>query len=297
MQDTENPRKIAVLGTGIIGAPIARNLQKAGYQVSVWNRTIAKAEGLKADGITVHSDPAAAVEGADFVLTVLKDGNAVLEALQSAEAKLKAEAILVQISTVGLKEIARIQDWAAERKIALVDAPILGSKAPAENAQLVVLAAAEESLHDAVTPVFEAIAKKTLWVGDQPGGASALKVVVNSFIGALTHGVAEAAKLAAALNLPLQQLQEAISGGPLDSPFVSSKLGAIVNDDFGTTFSIDNALKDAGLVEEAAQQSGAWLPVAEASQERYRAASQSGLGSQDMIASYLAEQLSPASGI
>jgi 3-hydroxyisobutyrate dehydrogenase len=139
-----------------------------------------------------------------------------------------------------------------------------------------------------VDPLFEAIGSKTLWVGGEPGEASKLKVVVNSFISALTHGIAEAVRLAEALDVDAQDFLGAIRGGPLEAPFAMVKLGAIVNHQFSPSFTVDNAIKDSRLVAEAAKDAGAWLPVAEAGLERYLAAAAAGHGGDDMAASYFA---------
>lgn len=289
MLSSDTKPAVAVLGTGTMGAPIARNLRKAGYDVTAWNRTEAKARQLEDDGVAVAEDPAAAVAGARVVLTVLKDADSVLDVLSSCSDALAPGTLLVQISTVGAQGLARISDFAHDHGLVLVDAPVQGTKGPAENAQLVVLAAAPVENRAVVDPLFDAIGKSTLWVSEVPGDASKLKVAVNSFISALTHGVAEAVRLTEAFGLRPELFKEALQGGPLASPFASIKLDAILQREFGASFTVDNAVKDSALVAEAAEASGLWLPIAEAGLERYRAASAGGHGDADMAASYFAE--------
>lgn len=280
---------VAVLGTGTMGAPIARNLHKARFDVTAWNRSPAKAAPLSEDGVALASSPADAVRDVSVVVTVLKDADAVLEVLDAAAEALRPGTVLVQISTVGVEGITRIAEFAVSHQLRLIDAPVQGTKGPAENAQLVVLASGADSDRDAVEPVFDAIGKKTLWVAGEPGEASKLKVVVNSFISALTHGIAEAVRLAEALEIDAEDLQRAIHGGPLDAPFGSIKLDAILNQQFAPSFTVDNAIKDSRLVAEAAENAGVWLPVADAGLERYRAVAAAGHGGDDMAASYFAE--------
>ncbi|PXA80229.1 NAD(P)-dependent oxidoreductase [Auritidibacter ignavus] len=289
MTTSKSHTAVAVLGTGTMGAPIARNLHNAGLDVTAWNRSAAKAAQLSEDGVALADSPADAVRDANVVVTVLKDADAVLEVLRAAAQALRPGTMLVQISTVGVEGISRIAKFAWSHQLRLVDAPVLGTKGPAENAQLVVLASGAESDRDVVGPLFDAIGKKTIWVDCKPGEASKLKVVVNSFISALTHGIAEAARLAEALGIDLEDFQNAIHGGPLEAPFASIKLDAIMNQQFAPSFTVENAIKDSRLVAEAAGNAGVWLPVADAGLERYRAAAASGHGGDDMAASYFAE--------
>ncbi|MGW4366353.1 NAD(P)-dependent oxidoreductase [Nocardia takedensis] len=287
--DNDKPT-VAVLGTGIIGAPIARNLSRAGYPVAAWNRTADKAKPLTDDGVRVETDVAAAVAGATIVFTVVKDAAAVLEILAAAGESLAAGTILVQISTVGVAGIGAIAAAAATRSLELVDAPVQGTKGPAENGQLVVLASAAPALRDRVTPLFDVIGKATVWVSQTPGEASKLKLVVNTLIGAITHGVAESVRLARALDLDPRVFQDAVAGGPLESAFGTIKTEAILAGNFAPNFSVDNAVKDSRLIAEAAEATGVWLPQAEAGLRRYLAAAAAGHAEADMAATYFADR-------
>lgn len=289
MTSSDLRNTVTVLGTGTMGAPIARNLQKAGYAVKAWNRTESKAQPLADDGVEVADDPAAAVAGAHVVLTVLKDADSVLDVLSSCSDALDPGTVLVQVSTVGAQGLARISGFAHKKGLKLVDAPVQGTKGPAENAQLVVLAAAPVGERPVVGPLFDAIGKSTLWVSEVPGDASKLKVAVNSFISALTHGIAEAVRLTESFGLQPELLKRALQGGPLASPFASIKLEAILKREFAASFTVDNAVKDSALVAEAAEAAGLWLPLAQAGLDRYRAASAGGHGDADMAASYFAD--------
>src|SRR5438128_136755 len=146
--------KVAVLGTGIMGAPMARNLVRAGNDVTVWNRTRAKAEAV--EGARVADSPKEAVAAAEVALTMLADGNAVEQTMRDALTALPREAVWIQSSTVGVGATERLQELAAEHGVAFVDAPVLGTKKPAEDGSLVVLASGPEDVRERVQPVFDA---------------------------------------------------------------------------------------------------------------------------------------------
>ncbi|MFG2671630.1 NAD(P)-dependent oxidoreductase [Streptomyces sp. NPDC048445] len=280
---------IAVLGTGIIGAPVARNLSKSGFTVRAWNRTQSKADALSADGVYAANAPADAVQGADVVLTVLNDGPRVLEAMQAAEPGLTEGAIWVQLSTVG-DAIDELAAYAAKAGLVFVDAPVQGTRQPAELAKLVVMAAGPQSARATLQPLFDAIGSRTLWVGEDgtKGTASQLKLVLNTWVGALTHGVGESLALAKQLGVDPQHFIDIVSGGPMDSGYFQAKSAAILAGNYATSFSVDNAEKDARLVVEAAQRVGARMDTTEAGQQRFQRASEQGHGGEDMAAGYFA---------
>lgn len=279
--------KIAVLGTGLMGAPIAANLAVAGHEVRVWNRTRAKAESLAAQGATVADTPAAAVEGAEIVLTMLNDGAAVTAAIQAAAESLPHDAVWIQASTVGIASTEDHIALARSLGLEFVDAPVLGSTKPAAEGKLVVLASGAEELRERVQPVFDVIGARTMWVGDA-GASSKLKLVANSWVLALTAAVGEAVSLAEASGLDPKLFLEAVSGGAIDTPYLQMKGGAIIARSFEPAFTVENALKDARLVEEAAERANVRLDVAQAAAERLSRAVDGGHGDKDMAASYFA---------
>jgi 3-hydroxyisobutyrate dehydrogenase len=280
---------IAVLGTGIIGAPVARNLSKSGFTVRAWNRTKSKAEALTADGVHAADTPAEAVEGADVVLTVLNDGPRVLEAIEAAAPKLARGTVWVQVSTVG-EAVDELAAHAAEAGLVFVDAPVQGTRQPAELGKLVVMAAGPQAVRATVQPLFDAIGSRTVWVGEDgaSGAASRLKLVLNTWVIALTHGVGESLALAEQLGVDPQHFVDVVSDGPMDSGFFQGKSSAILSGDYTTSFSVDNSEKDARLVLEAAQRAGVHLDSTEAGHRRFRRASEQGHGGKDMAAGYFA---------
>ena len=197
-------KTVTVLGTGIMGAGMARNLIGAGLDVTVWNRSPDRARPLADAGARIATDGAEAVAGADVVVTMLYDADSVAQVMEEALPAMAPDAVWVQMSTVGLEGTERLAALAARNGVAFLDAPVLGTKAPAEQGTLTVLASGPSTLRDAVTPVFDAIGSKTLWVGEQPGEGHKLKLVANSWVTMVTAGTGQAIALAGALGLDPQ---------------------------------------------------------------------------------------------
>jgi 3-hydroxyisobutyrate dehydrogenase len=288
LSSNESPT-VAVLGTGIIGAAVARNLRRHGLAVRVWNRTRSRAQPLAEDGALVTDTPADAVRGADVVLTVLTDGATVLDTLTSAAPGLAAGTVLAQLSTVGVAAVEPLARFAEAHGLRFVDAPVQGTRGPAEQGQLVLLAAGPTDVRPVLAPVFDAIGRRTLWVADTGanGAASRLKLVLNSWAFALTHGVAEALALADGLGVDPAHFVDVVTGGPMDNAYFQLKGAAIGAGDYTTSFSVRNAEKDARLVLAAAEQAGVRLDVAEAGWHRFQRATAAGHGDLDMAASHL----------
>ena len=235
---------MALLGTGTMGSGMARRIAGAGLDLRVWNRSPESAQAL-ADVATVESDPAKAVQGADVVLTMLWDADSVVDVVHAAAPGLAEGTLWLQTTTVGVEGTRRLAELAGQHGLVFVDSPVLGTKQPAAQGQLVVLAAGPDEAHERATPVFEAIGKRTIWVGTEPGRASGLKLVVNGWLATVAEGVAEALTATQALGLDPRLFLEAIKGGGLDAPFVGVKGGAMLDGSFDPTFSVAGAAKDA----------------------------------------------------
>ena len=279
---------VAVLGTGIMGAAMARNLIEAGMEVRVWNRTREKAEPLAQSGARVTQSPVEASEGADFLVTMLSDTDAVEEAVGGDTLTALAEsAVWVQTSTVGTEGNERLQKIADEHSVAYVDAPVLGTKQPAEQGALILLASGPEEVRGRCEPVFGAVGSKTLWLG--PAGAgSRLKLVVNNWIVGLLGVLAETVAFAEATGVDPAKFLDVIEGGPLGLPYAQLKGQMMMEDDFPTSFSLKLARKDASLVLEAAEQEGLRMAVTEAVVARFDEAIEAGHGEEDVAAVYRA---------
>ena len=286
---------VAVLGTGIMGSGMARNLLAAGIEVRAWNRSREKAEPLAEDGATVVDSPAEATDGADFVLTMLADADVTEEVVgeDGALSGMKNGGVWLQTATVGAAGNERLAKIADEQGVSYVDAPVLGTRQPAEQGQLVVLASGPEDVREKCGPVFEAVGAKTLWLGEA-GAGSRLKLVVNNWIVGLLGALAETISLARATGVDPESFLETIEGGPLGLPYAQMKGQMMVEEDFPTSFSAKLARKDAGLVLEAANAEGLHLALAEAAAARFDQAIEAGHGEEDMAAIF--EAIKPDNG-
>jgi 3-hydroxyisobutyrate dehydrogenase len=274
---------IAVLGTGIMGAPMARNLARAGHEVRAWNRSAEKAAPLRDDGVEIHDDPASAAAGADVVLTMLADIDAVLDVVDQAH--LQPEQVWWQASTVGLEGIERCAARAEEIGIPFVDAPVLGTRKPAEDGMLVVLASGPDDALDRCAPFFDAVSARTMRLGSAAQGTR-LKLAVNAWVLALVQATAETVALTQALGLHPNLISEAVDGGALDVPYFRMKAKLMMDDEFPPAFTLELAAKDARLIVAAAEEHGADLPLMRTVAARLTEGAAAGHGDEDMAATY-----------
>lgn len=279
--------RVTFLGTGIIGSAMARNAASAGLEVRAWNRTIEKAEPLAEEGIGVERDAAAAVKGAEVVVTVLSDADAVLEVMGSAIGQGRGFT-WAQMSTIGLAGTESCVELADSAGVAFVDAPVLGTKQPAEAGELTVLASGPPDARERCGPLFDAVGSATHWLGDEPGVSSRMKVALNSWLIGLVEALAESVGLAESLGLDPSKLLEILDGGALDSPYAHIKGGMMIERSFEPSFELRLALKDADLALEAAQRNGLALPVVEAARRQMERAVEAGHGEEDLAATFTA---------
>ncbi|HET6624875.1 MAG TPA: NAD(P)-dependent oxidoreductase [Nocardioidaceae bacterium] len=282
---TSNPT-VALLGTGIMGAAMARNIAQAGIPVRVWNRSRARSEPLAEAGATVADSAADAVRGAEVVITMVFDEAGVADTIQAARDGLSRETIWVQQSTVGPDGADRLATLADELGVVYVDAPVLGTRKPAEDGTLVVLASGPADVHARLAGVFDAIGSRTMWLG-AAGEASRLKMAANAWTLVAIEGIAESLALTRELGLDPQLFLDAVAGGAVDSPYVQGKGKAMLAGEFSPAFSLDGAAKDGGLIVDAAQAAGLELRVIEAARDHVVRAAAAGHGEKDMSATFL----------
>lgn len=276
---------VAVLGTGTMGEPIARNLLRAGFDVRVWNRTREKAEQLAADGATVFDAAAEATRGAELVLTILADADSTAETVEKLE--FDGGAVWVQSATTGVDGAERLAELAREKGVEFVDAPVLGTRKPAEDAKLVVLASGPDDALERAQPLFNAIGQETRRLGPAPNG-SKLKMVTNLWLLAVTEGAAEAIALAEGLGLDPREFLATMKGSQIDTPYLHLKGEAMLERRLAPSFKLKHAEKDASLVLEAAQRAGVDVRVARAVREAFERGIELGHGDEDMAAVYFA---------
>ncbi len=280
--------QVAVLGTGIMGSAMAGNLLKAGMRTTVWNRSAASTAALARSGATVAGSPAQAVGDADVVITMLPDAGAVSSVIfDDVAMAFPDNAVWAQMGTIGVDATLDFQARLARARpeVAFVDAPVSGSKGPAETGQLLILASGPDSAQRVVTPVFDAIGRKTVWLGEA-GAGSRMKLAVNAYMSVLIEGVAEALELTRRLGLDPAKLDEVIEGGPLDAPIADAKLYKMEKGDYAPEFPLQWALKDVDLAIAAAGQDT--LPLLAALAAQWRSAVEAGHGREDVSAARLA---------
>jgi 3-hydroxyisobutyrate dehydrogenase len=276
---------VAVLGTGIMGEPIARNLLRAGIDVRAWNRTRAKAEPLAGDGAVICDEPAEAADGADVVITMLHDADAVEQVIAGVLPAMEEDAVWAQMSTVGAEGADRLAEQARKRDVKFTDSPVLGTRKPAEDGALTVLASGHRDAN--VEKIFDAVGARTFWLGEGTE-ASRLKLVVNSWVLALTSATGEALAMAQAFGLDPSLFLKAIEGGALDSAYAQTKGKAILTGEMPVSFKAEGAAKDAALIAAAGRAAGAYPRVAEAVRDHLRRTVELGHGEEDMAAVYYA---------
>jgi 3-hydroxyisobutyrate dehydrogenase len=272
---------VAVLGTGAMGAPMARRILAAGHALRVWNRSRERADALAADGATVCATPEEAPAGADVLLTMLADGPAVDGVV--ADGMLWPGLVWVQTSTVGVRWTERLAARACDAGALYLDAPVMGTVAPAEQGQLVVLAAGDPEAADRAAPVLEAIGRETIRLG-AAGEATRLKLIVNGALLAYLSGLAEAIALAEAVGIGGERFLAAIDGGPIGAPYAKVKGPMMVDCSYEPSFALALALKDLRLELEAAADEGLELPVSAAVAGALERAEELGYGGSDMAA-------------
>jgi 3-hydroxyisobutyrate dehydrogenase len=274
--------RVAILGTGIMGAPMARNIAAAGHEVRAWNRSRERAEPLAADGVEVADSAAEAVRDAEVVVTMLSDGAAV-EAV-AGDLEFPGGAVWAQMSTVGIAATERLVARAAEAGVPIVDAPVLGTKAPAEQGKLTVIAAGPPEARERCAPVFEAVGARTVALADEPGAATRMKLVLNAWLLALIGGLSESVALAESLGLDPAAFLDIIDGGPLGPPYAKMKGTMMIERSYEPSFSLALAAKDARLALEAAGAQGLELPALRAILGQLEKAVEQGHGDADMAA-------------
>jgi 3-hydroxyisobutyrate dehydrogenase len=279
--------RVAVLGTGIMGAPMARNLLRAGHKVRVWNRTPDKARPFADEGADLAATPADAVRDREVVVTMLADAPAVEQAVLESGAfdAIADGALWIQSSTIGVAATDRLAELARERQVAFVDAPVLGSKKQAEAGELVVLASGPDDARARCEPVFDAVARSYVWLGEA-GAGTRLKLVVNSWIICTVENIGETFALAQALGLEPRSFLDAVSGGAMDMEYAHIKGDAIMSEDFAPSFPLRLARKDAQLILDAAGELE--LPLVRATLRQLDRARELGHGDEDMSAVYYA---------
>lgn len=279
-QQTHEP--VAILGIGTMGHGMATSALRAGIPTMVWNRNQEATRDLAELGAEVAQTAADAARWAAIVITMVTDADAVISVAHDEDvlAALAPGAILVQMSTIGVAGIERVAALvAAERPdVILLDAPVSGSKDPAEHGQLTIFASGPDEARSRVTPLFDALGQRTIWAGNV-GTGTRLKLVANTWLAFAAEAVAASVALAHGLGLESETVVDALEGNPLVSPWQEAKLHRIAKGEFSAQFALSLALKDVRLAEEAAE---GRLGTLACLADEWQRASDLGFGHQDV---------------
>ena len=281
---------VAVLGAGgTMGLPMARNIARAGIEVRAWNRTRESAEPLQDAGVEVLDTARDAVDRASMVVTILSDADAVVSTMEGPDGGLAGadgSPLWLQMSTIGIEGTERCATLAEENDLVLMDAPVVGTKKPAEDGKLTVLASGPDEARSRCEPVFDAVGQKTFWLGEA-GTGTRMKLVINSWILTLVEGLAETIAFAEGIDIDPAQFLEVISGGPTDTAYAQLKGKMMIERSFDPSFKLGLAAKDANLVLEAIERHDLDLPLLDTIKEQLEQAAEDH-GEKDMAAAYLA---------
>jgi len=283
------PKNIAILGAGTMGSAFARRLVGAGMRVSVWDRAPAAAARLAEAGATVAATAEDAVREAEVTITMVPTIAAIEETMPRALAALPPRATWLQMSTIGIEGTERAIALVAEHRpdVVFVDAPVSGSKAPAEQGKLLILASGPAEALDALAPIFSTLGQKTMrW--ERAGSGSRMKLVLNTWLAVLGEGIAETALLAQSLGVSLNDVEACLGSTALNAPWALSKLEKIERDAFDAEFALALASKDLHLALEAASGAQLRLPMAQSIAQQWERALQAGLGDLDVVGAYVA---------
>jgi 3-hydroxyisobutyrate dehydrogenase len=285
---------LAVLGTGIMGGAMARRAAAAGLRVAAWSRPLSDARRLEPEGVRTAETAREAATGADVVVTMAPDADAIASFAAGAEGFLEAAAeaaagaaVWAQCATVGLDGCERLAALAAEAGVAFVDAPVLGTREPAEHGDLVVLASGPDDALDRCAPFFDAIGRRTLRLG--PAGAGTrLKLVANDWIVGAVALLAETMALADALGVDGALFLDAIEGSAVDMGYAQAKGRMMLEGSYPASMPLAHAAKDARLAVDAASRQGLEQSITRAAAALLELAAARGDPAEDMAAAFRA---------
>lgn len=281
--------KVAFLGLGVMGYPMAGHLVKAGHEVTVYNRTTAKAEAwVKENGGTLGATPAEAAKGADFVMACVgndDDLRSVCLGETGAFGAMSEGAVFVDHTTVSAKVTRELFSAAAEAGLSFVDAPISGGQAGAENGVLSVMCGGDQAAYDKAEPIIDAYARICRRIGDS-GAGQMTKMCNQIAIAGLVQGLSEALHFADKAGLDGRAVVEVISQGAAGSWQMVNRHETMLDDHFEHGFAVDWMRKDLGICLDAADETGASLPVTALVDQFYKDVQKLGGGRWDTSSLY-----------
>ncbi len=282
--------KIGFLGLGIMGTAMARNLLRAGYDLTVWNRTASRCDPLVAEGARAAASPAEVAETSPVIFAMVADPGASTELCFGRNGVLEAMGpwkAYVDFSTVDPATSRRIGEAVQTRGGRFLEAPVSGSRQPAEEGKLIILAAGDRSLYDELLPAFSPLSKKSVYLGET-GKASAMKLTVNLVMAQMMVALSEGLALSGRAGLASDQVLEIFDAGVMANPLFRTKGPRMAAGDFAAAFPLKHAQKDLRLALALADELSQPLAGAAASNETFKRARALGLGEEDFSAVFRA---------
>jgi 3-hydroxyisobutyrate dehydrogenase len=279
--------RVAFLGLGIMGEPMAANLVREGFDMTVWNRTSARGERFVArHGAALEPTPAAAAEAADITITMVVDAPDVEDVLfgdRGAVHGMRHGGLAIDMSTIPPSASVRIGERLAAEGIGFVDAPVTGSRPRAEDGSLTIMAGGSDADFQRARPVLEALGQLVVHAGPQ-GHGSAVKLLNNTTAAVNALAVAEALVAARAAGVDTGALRQVMAAGSGGSAMLDIKAEPMLEHDFDPLFKLAHMLKDVRHCLTEAERLGAEMELAAAAERAYSAADRKGLGEQDFAA-------------
>jgi 3-hydroxyisobutyrate dehydrogenase len=277
--------RLGFLGLGVMGQPMALNVARSGMPLVVWNRSPQRSVALRAAGAAVAIHPAEVFEQADVVLVMLANGSAIDTVLgrgMSSFAAVRGRTV-VHMGTTAPEYSRQLAEDVRAAGGSYVEAPVSGSRRPAENGELVAMVAGDNDSVEQVTPLLQPMCKETVACGPVPN-ALVMKLAVNIYLISMVTGLAEAVHFARRHELDADALRTVLDAGPMASAVSRGKLAKLLTDDYSVEASISNVLDNNRLAADAARAAGLASPVLDVCHALYREAMQQGHGAADMAA-------------
>jgi 3-hydroxyisobutyrate dehydrogenase len=275
-------KRIGWIGLGNMGIPMAKNLLKAGFDLTVYNRTASKAAPLQEAGARLADSPRSLLEKVDMVITMVADDAALKQLHEGADGLLAgagAGKTVIDMSTVSPATTRELAEKLAAKGVEYLDAPVSGSVKPAETGQLVIMAGGKKAVYDLALPVFERLGKASFLMGGQ-GAGNAAKLAINLYLAFNMQGLAESVNFAKEKGIDPAEMMAVIGESAVSSVFSRLKAPNLINDQHPAAFALKHMAKDLRLVKEQGLHSPGGLTI----EESYRQATEAGLGEEDLSA-------------
>ncbi|RZC88963.1 hypothetical protein C5167_030656 [Papaver somniferum] len=278
--------EVGFLGLGIMGKAMAMNLLRHGFKVTVWNRTLSKCEELVQFGASIGETPAAVVKKCKYTIAMLSDPSAALAVVFNKDGVLEQISEgkgYIDMSTVDADTSIKINEAILQKDGTFLEAPVSGSKKPAEDGQLVILAAGDKALYEEAIPAFDVMGKKSFFLG-QVGNGAKMKLVVNMIMGSMMNAFSEGLVLADRSGLSQQILLDVLDLGAIANPMFKMKGPAMIQNNYSPAFPLKHQQKDMRLALALGDENAVSMPVAAAANEAFKTARSLELGDFDFSA-------------